>query len=88
MPFPASRGALETTPTEQGRACGGSGIKPQGAPGAEQSTCALEGERAAWEVMKQKKKKEIRKQAGLADLHPKQVSAHLKGNLLIATEAV
>lgn len=67
---------------------GGSGIKPQGAPGAEQSTCALEGERAAWEVTKQKKKKEIRKQAGLADLHPKQVSAHLKGNLLIAAEAV
>lgn len=54
---------------------------------AEQSTCTLEGKRAAWEVTKQKKKKGIRKQAGLADLHPKQASAHLKGNLLFATEA-
>jgi hypothetical protein len=33
-------------------------------------------------------KKEIRKQASLAEFHPKQVSAHLKGNLLIAIQAV
>lgn len=67
-----------------GSACGKFGIKPHRVRAADHACCKSQTDSRG----SNKAKKEIRKQAGLAELHPKQVSAHLIGNLLIATQAV